>query len=138
MVYTLIMSNNTNNNLDINPLRLVEIIDQIGTQLCGSFNAILSNPVTQSLRDLEESLREFQTEDDSERIPDMLKDITKFKLAMVEFDQTISALRMLRLVIARNAGIHDQNEEKAPLSDVADTMIAQILEDIELDGKNNN
>jgi|APGre2960657468_1045069.scaffolds.fasta_scaffold50619_1 hypothetical protein len=132
------MSNNTNNNLDINPLRLVEIIDQIGTQLCGSFNAILSNPVTQSLRDLEESLREFQTEDDSERIPDMLKDITKFKLAMVEFDQTISALRMLRLVIARNAGIHDQNEEKAPLSDVADTMIAQILEDIELDGKNNN
>jgi hypothetical protein len=132
------MSNNTNNNLDINPLRLVEIIDQIGTQLCGSFNAILSNPVTQSLRDLEESLREFQTEDDSERIPDMLKDITKFKLAMVEFDQTISALRMLRLVLARNAGIHDQNEEKAPLSDVADTMIAQILEDIELDGKNNN
>ena len=132
------MSNNTNNNLDINPLRLVEIIDQIGTQLCGSFNAIMSNPVTQSLKDLEESLREFQTEDDSERIPDMLKDITKFKLAMVEFDQTISALRMLRLVIARNAGIHDQNEEKAPLSDVADTMIAQILEDIELDGKNNN
>jgi len=132
------MSNNTNNNLDINPLRLVEIIDQIGTQLCGSFNAILSNPVTQSLRDLEESLREFQTEDDSERIPDMLKDITKFKLAMVEFDQTISALRMLRLVLARNAGIHDQNEERAPLSDVADTMIAQILEDIELDGKNNN
>jgi len=132
------MSNNTNNNLDINPLRLVEIIDQIGTQLCGSFNAILSNPVTQSLRDLEESLREFQTEDDSERIPDMLKDITKFKIAMVEFDQTISALRMLRLVLARNAGIHDQNEEKAPLSDVADTMIAQILEDIELDGKNNN
>ena len=132
------MSNNTNNNLDINPLRLVEIIDQIGSQLCGSFNAIMSNPVTQSLKDLEESLREFQTEDDSERIPDMLKDITKFKLAMVEFDQTISALRMLRLVIARNAGIHDQNEEKAPLSDVADTMIAQILEDIELDGKNNN
>jgi hypothetical protein len=132
------MSNNTNNNLDINPLRLVEIIDQIGTQLCGSFNAILSNPVTQSLRDLEESLREFQTEDDSERIPDMLKDITKFKLAMVEFDQTISALRMLRLVLAKNAGIHDQNEERAPLSDVADTMIAQILEDIELDGKNNN
>jgi len=132
------MSNNTNNNLDINPLRLVEIIDQIGSQLCGSFNAIMSNPVTQSLRDLEESLREFQTEDDSERIPDMLKDITKFKIAMVEFDQTISALRMLRLVLARNAGIHDQNEEKAPLSDVADTMIAQILEDIELDGKNNN
>jgi len=132
------MSNNTNNNLDINPLRLVEIIDQIGSQLCGSFNAIMSNPVTQSLRDLEESLREFQTEDDSERIPDMLKDITKFKLAMVEFDQTISALRMLRLVLARNAGIHDQNEERAPLSDVADTMIAQILEDIELDGKNNN
>lgn len=131
------MSNNTN-NLDINPRRLVEIIDEIGTQLCGSFNAILSNPVTQSLKDLEESLREFQTEDDSERISDMLKDITKFKLAMVEFDQTISALRMLRLVIARNAGIHDQNEEKAPLSDVADTMIAQILEDIELDGKNNN
>ena len=131
------MSNNTN-NLDINPLRLVEIIDQIGSQLCGSFNAILSNPVTQSLKDLEESLREFQTEDDSERIPDMLKDITKFKLAMVEFDQTISALRMLRLVLARNAGIHDQNEERAPLSDVADTMIAQILEDIELDGKNNN
>jgi predicted house-cleaning noncanonical NTP pyrophosphatase (MazG superfamily) len=131
------MSNNTN-NLDLNPLRLVEIIDQIGTQLCGSFNAILSNPVTQSLKDLEESLREFQTEDDSERIPDMLKDITKFKLAMVEFDQTISALRMLRLVLARNAGIHDQNEERAPLSDVADTMIAQILEDIELDGKNNN
>ena len=131
------MSNNTN-NLDINPLRLVEIIDQIGSQLCGTFNAILSNPVTQSLKDLEESLREFQTEDDSERIPDMLKDITKFKLAMVEFDQTISALRMLRLVLARNAGIHDQNEEKAPLSDVADTMIAQILEDIELDGKNNN
>ena len=131
------MSNNTN-NLDINPLRLVEIIDQIGSQLCGTFNAILSNPVTQSLTDLEESLREFQTEDDSERIPDMLKDITKFKLAMVEFDQTISALRMLRLVLARNAGIHDQNEEKAPLSDVADTMIAQILEDIELDGKNNN
>ena len=131
------MSNNTN-NLDINPLRLVEIIDQIGSQLCGTFNAILSNPVTQSLNDLEESLREFQTEDDSERIPDMLKDITKFKLAMVEFDQTISALRMLRLVLARNAGIHDQNEEKAPLSDVADTMIAQILEDIELDGKNNN
>jgi len=138
LVYTLIMSNNTNNNLDINPLRLVEIIDQIGSQLCGSFNAIMSNPVTQSLRDLEESLREFQTEDDSERIPDMLKDITKFKLAMVEFDQTISALRMLRLVIACKAGIHDQNEEKAPLSDVADTMIAQILEDIELDGKNNN
>jgi len=131
------MSNNTN-NLDINPLRLVEIIDQIGSQLCGSFNAILSNPVTQSLKDLEESLREFQTEDDSERIPDMLKDITKFKLAMVEFDSTISALRMLRLVLARNAGIHDQNEERAPLSDVADTMIAQILEDIELDGKNNN
>lgn len=131
------MSNNTN-NLDINPRRLVEIIDQIGSQLCSSFNAILSNPVTQSLKDLEESLREFQTEDDSERISDMLKDITKFKLAMVEFDQTISALRMLRLVIARNAGIHDQNEEKAPLSDVADTMIAQILEDIELDGKNNN
>ena len=131
------MSNNTN-NLDINPRRLVEIIDQIGTQLCSSFNAILSNPVTQSLKDLEESLREFQTEDDSERIPDMLKDITKFKLAMVEFDSTISALRMLRLVLARNAGIHDQNEEKAPLSDVADTMIAQILEDIELDGKNNN
>ena len=131
------MSNNTN-NLDINPLRLVEIIDQIGSQLCSSFNAILSNPVTQSLKDLEESLREFQTEDDSERIPDMLKDITKFKLAMVEFDSTISALRMLRLVLARNAGIHDQNEEKAPLSDVADTMIAQILEDIELDGKNNN
>jgi len=132
------MSNNTNNNLDINPLRLVEIIDQIGSQLCGSFNAIMSNPVTQSLKDLEESLREFQTEDDSERIPDMLKDITKFKLAMVEFDQTISHLRMLRLVLAKNAGIHDQNEEKAPLSDVADTMIAQILEDIELDGKNNN
>ena len=131
------MSNNTN-NLDINPLRLVEIIDQIGSQLCSSFNAILSNPVTQSLKDLEESLREFQTEDDSERIPDMLKDITKFKLAMVEFDSTISALRMLRLVLARNAGIDDQNEEKAPLSDVADTMIAQILEDIELDGKNNN
>lgn len=131
------MSNNTN-NLDINPRRLVEIIDQIGSQLCSSFNAILSNPVTQSLKDLEESLREFQTEDDSERIPDMLKDITKFKLAMVEFDSTISALRMLRLVLARNAGIHDQNEEKAPLSDVADTMIAQILEDIELDGKNNN
>lgn len=131
------MSNNTN-NLDINPRRLVEIIDQIGSQLCSSFNAILSNPVTQSLRDLEESLREFQTEDDSERIPDMLKDITKFKLAMVEFDQTISALRMLRLVLARNAGIDDQNEERAPLSDVADTMIAQILEDIELDGKNNN
>ena len=131
------MSNNTN-NLDINPRRLVEIIDEIGSQLCSSFNAILSNPVTQSLKDLEESLREFQTEDDSERIPDMLKDITKFKLAMVEFDSTISALRMLRLVLARNAGIHDQNEEKAPLSDVADTMIAQILEDIELDGKNNN